>query len=681
MLRLSCRYTSQIAGGEGPKREVFPVRLHVYGTHELRRDRPSLAVRLERDGAFEATIEWRGEQCYAPLARLGAYSFKALRKAEPGKISRAARIVFNAYASTLNDELMPCWSRVGSTNVTLEQLGRLLRGDPMRLALVQNAIDVDPLHSGEDVVRTDEALIKGFISIDEARFDGDLEAALLPEQTSFDMASAANLRRASLEMNNVINRLMAQFFGPTAALPRATISPLIRFHAPVSQRDQLVMASLGYPMNRSRPAEHLEAAIAIVCWRRDLSPAALADTARRLFAGRVPRATAYAFYSFCAAVIALLANSLAYLDDFANRNKQGEPWQAALVEGDEDNKCARTELADDCEGLALECLMIAMDLFDGVEGSELLGWIGRVVRLYVPGQMFGAVTNAKMVYGDVLTRDTTLAHTYCALIPFERFDAMLTPDARAKLAKTRAYQSYARVSLDLPILVLEGTATIDATMLPIDDYYTDADELATAMALCATRSQFTNDLHAALGTARLQTEMLAVERRATLRDLSAFYKWVNGFTTPVFAESRLLDFAFYYDAGMTYGVRFNDLLLASNYRLMPTVELSEREAAVLDNVLALDETVPRILAPEGTIGRDLGLTIRRRAPSPSTAFHKPRVLVTGRAADIGPDEIAALQRIAALRDWAAIETRWHRVARVDLPHLEPIDILDVVYVY
>ena len=49
-LSLRCLYEPELAGGAGrAKCEVFPIRLHTFGTHELRRDRPSTAILFPPD--------------------------------------------------------------------------------------------------------------------------------------------------------------------------------------------------------------------------------------------------------------------------------------------------------------------------------------------------------------------------------------------------------------------------------------------------------------------------------------------------------------------------------------------------------------------------------------------------------------------------------------------------------
>lgn len=115
---------------------------------------------------FSVRLEWKGvasvSDVYAPLARRSAYTFVEVgRKFEPYKISRSARVVFNAYARSMNSDDQMCWVRTGSTSFTIPELRSALNGEILRSALVQNAKDVVRDKHHRDVVRNDSPLIKG----------------------------------------------------------------------------------------------------------------------------------------------------------------------------------------------------------------------------------------------------------------------------------------------------------------------------------------------------------------------------------------------------------------------------------------------------------------------------------------------------------------------------------------
>lgn len=751
-LRLRCLYTPRLAGRtDKPKGEVFPVRLHAFGTHELRRERVSTAVyfgadlvnvedqtpRADAESQFEfyVVIEWTGvhsiDKLWAPMRRLGAYTFEQVgRRFEPYKISRSAHVVFNAYAQTMSPERQVCWVRVGSTSFTLDEIREALGGRTLRSALVQNAADVVPNKKHPDVLRTDAPVIKGEIALLNAALEGgslvDFENSLLPPQPTFDLDTVDRKRGAALEMSAVIDRDMATFFGPTAVLPAPSIAPLQKFHAVVSLRDQLVTPAIGYCLNSALeppPFVFFDRCIDTVCDRRGITPAQLNDIADALFdkLRRLPRQAARAaLYSFCIAVLALLANSLVYLDDFVNRNISTAEWVDALVEGDEDHKIARSELADDCEGLALELLMLALNMINeldvvltsagaaaaSAEKIALMRNVARVLRHYVPFMKLGAATNSKLAYGATasMTPANTLGHTYTCFVPFARFEAMLTSEARSQLETTRAYQRYAADApaasrLELPVLIGEATAIAEATMAPIDLHYRDdPDSLPVAVEVCAVKTRVGDQLHAALDGTRWQMEMSATGRydeanvRSNRCDVSGFYKWSNGLSTPVFADARLLDFALFYehtsDRSKTYGVTFNDFLLGAppeghrSIGLLPTLRFTTREAAVIDNILALEEVVPRVVAAFDDPVLDPRIaalaTPQRRPPTPGTLIHHNRVFATARVEDVGDAEVAALTAALARIDFSSVSVSVRRLGAVDVVHLDPIDIVDVI---
>ena len=750
-LRLRCTYEPQLAGGDGrPRSETLPVRVHVYGTHELRRNVPSAALLFAEPAAaypFDADVDWIGvaneQQLYAPFRKRGAYTFAEVdRLFEPHKVSRAARVVINAFVSSMNPERQRCWVRAGSASFTQANLRRALAGERLVCALVQNAVDVDMSTArGKGVLRTDAPLVKGVLTIESAQLIGgtldDFERSLLEPQPAFDMASDDEMFKAAAEMNLVIDRVMATFFGPRALLRYPSIAPLLPFHEPVSMRDQEVLSSMAMTLQhamRPPPAEFFTNAITIVHERRGIAKQQMLDIGRRMrdTSSAVPLLTErLAFASMVCACVTLFASSLPYIEDFANRNRANQPWREELVEGDEDNKTARAEGADDCEGVASENVWIALDLID--DGDEIIGsatpteitydllrLIVWFLRLYVPCQTFGAVTNAKLAFGcaSQMTRENTLAHTYGVLMPFDKFDEMLSDETRALVATTKRYReltarrsAMARLA-PLPVLLAEGTATVDGTYLPIDLYYDDSQtaERDAAIAVMQTKEKLLEQVHEKLSGTSLLAEMIAAERLddallSNRRDLSGFYKWVNGMKTAMFAEARVVDFALYYQytdrpTHRTYGQRFNDFLLSCfvdtpagrpQLRMLPTTTLTKREAAVADNILALEEVVPRLLAPsaadDGPLGTEearralAAIVVERRPRMPSTLMHKGRILVTTRARDVRSAEIEALQAIAQMQNWAAVSVDWRRVARVELPNLEPVDILDIVFQY
>ena len=245
---------------------------------------------------------------------------------------------------------------------------------------------------------------------------------------------------------------------------------------------------------------------------------------------------------------------------------------------------------------------------------------------------------------------------------------------------------------------------IDATQLPVEWYYSEPAARQRALDVCAARVAVHKTIRPIIQGSRLDTEMLACAR-AGRGDLSGFYKWVAGFSTPLFAEARLVDFGFYKarpgDTG-TYGVEFNLWMLTrtrdlprSPVRMLPTAlladgsSLTEIEAAVLDNILALDEPVPRISFAVGDRVTDLGPSVvdglrvlERGAPIQAPlSVHRPIILLSTRTEDVTAAEIALLQRVVAARAWKRVEVLVRRVGSYAVPHLPPIEIVDVLLYY
>lgn len=743
-LSLDCIYVPSVAGGVGQADcEIFPLYVHTFGTHELRRGKIDSSVLFNKELAYEnqtprndktnefkfsVRLEWKGvasvSDVYAPLARRSAYTFVEVgRKFEPYKISRSARVVFNAYARSMNSDDQMCWVRTGSTSFTIPELRSALNGEILRSALVQNAKDVVRDKHHRDVVRNDSPLIKGEIGILAARLENgtlsDFDNSLLPPQLQFDLQTIAQLRDAAIEMSCVIDREMLTFFGVNACIPASSIDPLTRFHAPSSLRDQLVMIALGYSLNNaSKPApfSFFIRSIEVLLFRRNLTAATLNRITSAIFVGlSVKRAELLALCSFATSVVALFASLLVYIEDFANSNVAGRPWMASLIEIDEDHKIARAECADDCEGLTLETLMLAIDLIersndiaiDAAQPSEmqqLFRNVVRVMKLYVPGMKFGAVTNTRFEDSNTsplatsLTKTETLGHTYSVFIPFDKFIGSQSSESLTRLRQTRAYSSYATQldlmrRLNLPVLVGEGTAITEGCIMPLElAYEDDVASQSIAHFVCARKTAILDQLRDLLEKTRCQVESFSIPApltdalRDNRHDLSNFYKWSNGFTTPIFAESRLMDFAFVYkqNTSCTYGITFTDFVLGTSKRTVetiPTVDISKREAAVIDNILALEEPVPRLLGSDENLNVSDELRRfenRRREPMPSTMLHHNRLLVMLRAQDIGTNELTALRRAFETIDYASIAVKSYRLGRVDLPTLEPIDIVDII---
>lgn len=125
--------------------------------------------------------------------------------------------------------------------------------------------------------------------------------------------------------------------------------------------------------------------------------------------------------------------------------------------------------------------------------------------------------------------------------------------------------------------------------------------------------------------------------------------------TDAFVQVRTLDFTLVYRAARTYGVTFNDFLLPANQEhvgLVPHLQLSEYEAAIVDVQLAANEPVPPLTAQTRAPPLPAALAALagpgRSDTPPSDVPLQPRTLtISGRLTDMGRDELDALRALRA----------------------------------
>lgn len=770
-VRLACRYEPDVAGNGGTAKrsccEVAPLRLHVYGTHELLRPNPAVflfseslfgrngAEPLEKtaDGfAFDASIEWRGpasvDKVYAPIAALGGYKFsdsEVNRLFQPYKISRSARITFNGYATTYNDNEQRGMARVGSASLTLDQLFALLRGDVNQQTLPM-AQSIDDIANGkQSTARQIRSIQKGWIVVsgatvadaNDASFKpegndavGALSALLLDAQPTFDVGTATQMEQMTDKMRAIISREMRLFFGKTATMPIASIPALSRWHNPEERLEQIFMPSLGYTLPESwlpSDPEYYIRFVRIEMQRRAVDAKTVLDASEHFFAGHLTSIGAFGFCSFGCAIITMFSSSLAYLQDFNNTNRNDRQWKDELVHSCEDNKIARTERVDDCEGLTLEALMHAWEMmrrctFDPrrSEAEAIAARIQQMLQIYVPGFVLGAVTGAKMDYTNpsTMTKANTAAHTYGMLVPLSQLLAMLTPDD-ADVVRNGAFYQSAKALLEkldadgalasLNPLICEGTASVDGVIQPIEVIYaSDPAQMAVAVNLLTTKAALLIRVHQIIDDTNLETPMLVVERAdrdlaQNKRSMSKFYQWKAAFQTKAFADVGFYNFALRYVGANGQNrvcVRFNDFMLASHRRVVatpiapavemtPTLRITPYESALIDNLLALEEPVPcmrtgdRLPTPQASCDRKVVALIdalavpRRREPMQGTLIHTPNIIITCRVEDLEHLEVSALQRLAKLADWASITITWRRIGVISIDHAAPHDILEM----
>jgi hypothetical protein len=770
--------------------EIFPLRLHVYATHEAQQPLPSVfefdnskatpdrsqPLADERLFRFIFETPWTGKQrvadVFAPMSEMGAYSFddpEVQREFQPGKISASVQVVFNAYATTYTDLAQECRSRIGSCGLPLSSIEKMIADDRLEfgLTMTQNTKNTTSSPDVRTCRRTDKPLVKGVIFIEQvSMFDPATNTVLAKDQALLklrdkilakhaliDITNDTERDRMARDMKAIIDREMAVFFSSRGTLQNPTVESLRPFHTPELRTWCTFGPSIMYLCLHSRAKSTKEFylnLIRTVRARRDVSSERINEWARFYFKKGSLTAYAYAFVSFCGAVVALLAISLAYLDDVQNENVAGQPWDPKKVTGTEDNKIASIEGADDCDGVARENYAQAMDIICNGEDVfpenvpfsrsqdpdiETFRNIRRLLRLYVPVLMLGAVTTDKLVYDAPLLANTqtpAIAHTFCAMLPFTLFMQLVGTREATELKATNAFRDRAqeierseKLGMDLPVQIIEGTANSDSVMLPVNVFYKKHDggevmaeaQKQRAFRVIAQRSELTGPIHAIIDNTRLQTEMFIVEHmspaiEANTRSVSTFYQLCGGFSTTMFAEQRKFNWAFTYtgvNGRPTYGIPFNDLVIPSNrltgiatsirsaVGLEKVLVLSKLEAAKCDMIIALEEPAPSFDASDEP---DLSVPIaagvkelidnlaiswddagRLTGSARGTPIHRPIIPITGRVKDIGVKEAEALQKVAKMHAWSVINVRWRRVAKLDIPGTDPIDILDVDFFF
>ena len=457
-LRFDLLYRPDIAGGSGYRCERYPLWLQIFTSHELRPRRP--LTLLYGDAADAQTSEMRAVSLplatpsdeldvYAPLRDAGGYaSFAAVgRRFVPGRVSRSASLIFNAYASTVAEDGNAVQTRAGTARVSMRQLLAALRapGEAHTFAVVQNTANPhEEARSGERGPRRDAgALRKGTVTLRHARLYGASGAhvsidaferdVVLSPQPALDNETDAQRGAVAETMRDLVVRSLTAFtsrHGP-ALLPTPTKPFLAHFHCPEWRMSYLFTPAFAYlayrshrPSSRSFYTEALRHSLRRCRLRVDEA----LDYGDALLTHGAVGQREHAFTRLLVMTITIYANTMPYLDDFVNENRAGAPYSEARVELTEDFKSARVCSADDCEGTGQEPLLEACELLERMETLDraaaspldsLLELLAQVLRCYVPCLSLHAVTNKKAVPAAHLdvADDSVPAHTICVLIP------------------------------------------------------------------------------------------------------------------------------------------------------------------------------------------------------------------------------------------------------------------------
>jgi len=762
-LRFDLLYTPTLAGGTSYRCETYPVWLQVFTTHELRPAKPltlfftadDFAVASEtRSVSLPLSTPANEFDVYAPLRDAGGYaSFATVgRRFVAGRVSRSCSLIFNAYASTIAEDDNAVQTRVGTARVAMRQLLDMLRrpAETHSFAVVQNTVNPpEERRSGERGPRRDGgALRKGTVTLRHVRLynaDGSLASidefertVLLPTQPTIDNETDAQRGAVAESMRDLVIRSLTAFAnhsGP-ALLPTPTKPFLAHFHCPEWRMSYLftpAFAYLAYTSHRTSSRSFYIEALRHSLRRCRLRVEEALEYGESLLANGAVGQREHAFTRLVVMTITMYANAMPYLDDFVNENVAGAPYTEKRIEITEDFKSARVTNADDCEGTGGEPYLEACELADRLETSSdtplnvLLSTVTRVLRCYVPCLSLHAVTNKKAVPAAHLdvSDDSIPAHTICVLIPFRQFERWTADDIGSRrLRGTRFYRSRAS-AIDhtpdrLPLLIVDGTARSDSTMLPLSEYF-NADERARgvygrALAHLHDKCLFVDEVRRYCAVTRLTTELFATEPELTERhrtdaaDVSDFYKYTVKVQTLATAELGMCDFAVVMrphreDAESrlgTYGAYFNQFLMQSKrVALVPYLKTTPAHMSQIDMLIAAEEFVPPLATTPLVAGASragaTSVEIEQRLMSlvrggndtleksfigdESTILHPRTVVVSARALDVGDRELVALQKVAAISGVSRVDVDFFCIADECSEIGAPMNVVDVTFFY
>jgi len=767
-LRFEMLYTPEIAGGTGYRCERYPLWVQIFTSHELRPRKPLTMsfpqpeydrLAAVRSVSLPLTTPASELDVYAPLRDAGGYaSFAAVgRRFEPGRASRSSSLIFNAYATTVAEDGNVVPTRVGTVRVSMRQLLEMLRrpGEQRSFAVVQNTANPpeEKRVEGRGPRRPDGALRKGVITVRHARLynasgshasvDDFERSVILPSQPQIDNETDEQRGAIAEVMRDLVVRSLTAFTsrnGP-ALLPTPTKPFLAHFHCPEWRMSYLFTPAFAYLAYRSHlpsARSFYTEAVRHSLRRCHLRAEEAIDYGERLLADGAIGQREHAFTRLLVMTITIYANSMPYLDDFTNENVASAPYSEDRIELTEDFKSARICGGDDCEGTGHEPLLEACELLErleprGGEGSaydDLLDVMVRVLRCYVVCLSLHAVTNKKAVPAAHLdvADDSVPAHTICVLIPYAQFERWTADDiGERRLRATRFYRQRAaaieHAPARLPLLIVDGTARSDPTMLPLSEHFS-ADERARGVYGRALRHLhdkclFVDEARKRCAGTRLTIELFASEpelteaHRNNSADVSDFYKYTVKMQTLATAELGLCDFAAVMrpthggrGAGAqrgTYGAYFNQVLLQSDkVALVPYLHITPAQMAAIDMLLASEEFVPPLsttpggpmcgaAALERSVEQRLMALVRGGGVNDSinsssevdeaTIMHPRTMIVSARAIDVEERELQALQAVAAMSGVTRIDVDVFCIADAVSEVGPPNNIVDVTFYY
>jgi hypothetical protein len=746
-LRFELLYKPDIAGGAGYRCETYPLWLQIYMSHELRPAQP-LTYNFQAPSAsgdshthlvsLPMQTPATETDVYAPLRDAGGYQFASVgRQFAARRASRSSSLIFNAYATTMTEDGNTVTARVGTARVPMSRLLEMLRA-PERthtFEIVQNTAnpEEDERTGGRRGPRKDTLLQKGTVSLRNVRLftesgqqlsAGDFErGVLLAAQQGIDNETDAQRSAVAEAMRDMVISSLKAFtnrHGP-ALLPSPTKSFLAHFHVPEWRMSFLFSPAFAYLTYRSHRTSdrsfYIEALRQSLRRCRMSAERALEYGNSLLSAGAVGQRE-HAFTRLIVMLITIYANAMPYLDDFVNENDSRAPYSETRITITEDFKSARITNADDCEGTADEPLLEACELVERIEQRQdtpldsVLALITRVLHCYVPCLTLNAVTNKKAVAAALIDTndDDVPAHTICVLIPFKQFERWVAADIRStRLRSTRFYNARASAIEEapdnLPLLIVDGTARSDPTMMPLSEYFSATERASgvysRALAHLHDKCLFVDRARIEVRGTRLTVELFGTEAETTKRhrenvdDVSDFYKYVVKVQTLATVELGVCDFAAVMRKPRTYGVYFNQFLLQTNQMtLVPYLQVTPTQLAQIDMLLAAEEFVPplansgaafaslpdRVSTRLNAIRRSASLVSLNPADE-STVLHAREVIVSARISDLGEPELRALEKLAAMPDVKGVDVNEFRIADATGQVGAPMDMVDVTYAY
>lgn len=654
VLLFSVRYVPLVSGGPVGEfgSELYPLRVDMFGTHELATDRQTIVFSQEAtEHKFQVVVR-RGNTGIVPQPnnrlfwRAGAYEQQE-DTSSADTFSPSAAVIMNMYCNTYTKTKQRCWTTAGTAVLTLATLASATeRGATLELAVWQNRDNSFPDGVATTVeMSSKHALLKGRLFVERVQLMSDIR---FRAPTRYDVDARIEIAtQAARTLCLMIDRGMQMFFGAgkkSTALGRPSAPFLSPFHVPEYRTPRMPLPSSAYAMlmpDGQLNELYFEQLFEVALRRANMTRA----QALALVGDAGSKHERCAFAALCVRAVSVQAVSLCYLDDFLNRNKRGATrYNKELIEGDEDFKIARLCGADDCEGVALEVSMHVRQL-SAHKGplSPLLDAARTLLRQYVPTLLLGCVTNVKMTAAQ-LDQQCALAHTFCGLLP-RPFCAQIANGVKVPGLSWCG-------TAEWPVLFAEGTAPIDPVMQPVATYYPPGSrELQEALRAAADRRVVGDLIYKTLadhGVEYANLEVFSAPDRAGGGDYSSFYKWVMSGAVAEFAGQRKLDWAFVDKQRQTFGVRA-DWLLAQKHdaiELVSFLEYSKEEARLCDAVLEDQQPIPNLTRQTEAGSALLPELPQTPGAAPSgTVLHQRRTFVTVRRQDIDSKLLRAVAEL------------------------------------